>query len=98
MSVQYFRRFKVWDWEVDLSNKDRRTKGSSHFSNNERPISVERLVNECEPETDRVDARLLYEIIGKRQSEADYRDDSSFERDELVDRLEESDEIENMFR
>ena len=57
-------------------------------------------MNECEPETNKVDARLLYEIIGKRQNLNDYRDDSSFEQDELLldAKLEESDEIENVFR
>ena len=35
--------------------------------NNKRPISVERMVNECEPETDMIDARILYEMTGKKQ-------------------------------
>ena len=58
--MQYFRRFKIWDWEVEKARK----KG---LRVNERPISVERLVNECTPESDRMDARIMYEITGKKQ-------------------------------
>ena len=37
------------------------------------------MVNECEPETEVLDARILYEMTGKKQCETDYMDESSFE-------------------
>ena len=71
----------------------------SNSSLNKRPISVERLVNECEPEKNSIDARILYEMTGKKQCKTDYLDESSFELDEFIEEdLEASDEIEYAFR
>ena len=100
-SVQFFRRFKVWDWEVDLNSRASRLRKDDALGGggaggdvdlHERPISVDRLVNECQPETSEIDARILYEITGKKQCLTDYRDETS-ESDELLE-----DEVENAFR
>ena len=52
---------------------------------NKKGISVDRMINECEPYADIYDRRILYELTGMKLNEDDYHDDSSIE-DESNDR------------
>ena len=47
----------------------------------ERGISVDRIINECDPENSEFDRRILFELIGLKLNEHDYNDESSFSDD-----------------
>ena len=47
----------------------------------ERGISVNRIINECNPEVSEYDRRILFELIGLKFNEDDYNDESSFSED-----------------
>ena len=46
-----------------------------------RGISVNRIINECDPETSEYDRRIIFELIGRKLNENDYNDESSFSED-----------------
>ena len=66
MTVPYFKRYTVKDWEVEKFKETSKVSGASHFFENERPMSHKRLVNECKPEEGGIDARILFELTGER--------------------------------
>ena len=46
-----------------------------------RGISVDRMINECDPKASEYDRRILFELIGQKLNENDYNDESSLSED-----------------
>ena len=66
VSVQYFKRYTIKDYELNFKVKGVDDKAPS------REMSVNRLVNQCEPEQDPLDKRIVYEMTGQRLDDKDY--------------------------
>lgn len=67
LSVPYFRRYTIHDYQ--LGKEDERL-----F---ERGLANDRIINECEPEANELDKRILYELTGIRLRGQDFKDESS---------------------
>ena len=66
VSVQYFRRYCIKDYELDFKDKGVDDKAVN------REMSFNRLVNQCEPEHDPLDKRIVYEMTGQKLDDKDY--------------------------
>lgn len=76
MSVQYFKRYTIKDYELNFKVKGVDDKAPS------REMSVNRLVNQCEPEQDPLDKRIVYEMTGQKLDDRDYLDESTDQDEE----------------
>ena len=70
LSVPYFRCYTIEDYQVEQSR-----------SIEKRGITEKRIISECEPDTNDLDKRILYELTGIKLDPADYQDESSAEED-----------------
>lgn len=72
LSVKYFKRYNIVDSQID--------KECHHKS-----MSIDRIVDECKPDEDPIDRRILYELTGRKAFEDDYLDDSSMSEEKEED-------------
>ena len=79
-TVQYFRRYMLSDEDIEGQN------GRQEDMNNAtEPLQypITQIWGDLEPETDKWDRRLLFEVTGIRLDDSEYRgDDTSDEEDE----------------
>ena len=69
LSVDFFRRYTIQKKDIDQSR---------HHT---RGHSVDSIVRGLNPEENRIDRRILYELAGVKLDKDDYNDESSFSED-----------------
>ena len=70
------------DHEIgDRADRKRRVRPSDEDATSQSIEQIRKIVEECDPEGDQVDKRILYEWTGIKLKNSDYDDDTSVEEE-----------------